>query len=126
MPSKQKVRVKQKKPAAAASALPTIEAGFFVDTHGASDGDDFADNAISESEQIPKDATEETLERLLFGDAAGFHDALRDRDAGAMEIALRDGASEGGDGGVEEEEAQEEGGLEHVDDADVGFYLLQI
>ncbi|KAG5289372.1 U3 snoRNA associated protein [Histoplasma ohiense] len=121
MPSKQKVHVKQKKPPAAASALPTTEAGFFVDTHGASDGDDFADNAISESEQIPKDATEERLERLLFGDAAGFHDALRDRDAGAMEIALRDGASEGEDGGVEEEEAQEEGGLEHVDDADLFF-----
>ncbi|KLJ09776.1 hypothetical protein EMPG_14809 [Blastomyces silverae] len=115
MPSMQKVRVKQKR-APAATSLPT-DAGFFVDTHGASEDDDLIDNASSEDEPMPKDETEEKLERLLFGDAAGFHDALREHEVEGMELVPRDSGSEDGEGGGEEEE----GGLEHVDDADLFF-----
>ncbi|OJD27821.1 hypothetical protein ACJ73_00771 [Blastomyces percursus] len=111
----QKVHVKQKKAPAAAS-LPA-DAGFFVDTHGASEDDDLVDDASSEDEPTPKDETEEKLERLLFGDAAGFHDALREHEVEGMELVTRDSGSEDGEGGGEEKE----GGLEHVDDADLFF-----
>ncbi|PGH00815.1 U3 small nucleolar RNA-associated protein 18 [Blastomyces parvus] len=115
MPSMQKVRVKQKR-APAATSLPT-DAGFFVDTHGTSEDDDLIDNASSEDEPMPKDETEEKLERLLFGDAAGFHDALREREVEGMDLVPRDSGSEDGERDGEEEE----GGLEHVDDADLFF-----
>lgn len=114
----QKVRVKQRK-APAATSLPK-EAGFFVDTHGASSDDGHSDNAGSEVEPMPKDETEEKLERLLFGDTAGFHDALREHDVEGMELVLRDSGSEDGKGDGEEEE----GGLEGVDDADVRLILF--
>ncbi|KKZ68033.1 hypothetical protein EMCG_06243 [[Emmonsia] crescens] len=111
----QKVRVKHRK-APAATSLPK-EAGFFVDTHGASSDDGHSDNAGSGDEPMPKDETEEKLERLLFGDTAGFHDALREHDVEGMELVLRDSGSEDGKGDGEEEE----GGLEGVDDADLFF-----
>ncbi|KAL2389601.1 hypothetical protein RJ035_002078 [Blastomyces gilchristii] len=121
MPSMQKVRVER---AAAAASLPR-DAGFFIDTHGASEDDGLVDNASSEDEPMPKDETEEKLERLLFGDAAGFHDALREHEVEGMELVPRDGNEDGEGGGEEEggeeEGGEEEGGLEHVDDADLFF-----
>ncbi|KAL2367822.1 hypothetical protein RJZ57_007815, partial [Blastomyces gilchristii] len=103
MPSMQKVRVER---AAAAASLPR-DAGFFIDTHGASEDDGLVDNASSEDEPMPKDETEEKLERLLFGDAAGFHDALREHEVEGMELVPRDG-NEDGEGGGEEEGGEEE------------------
>lgn len=67
-----------------------------------------------------KDETEEKLERLLFGDDAGFHEALKShRTPGTMDLVLQADSDE------EEGDGEEEGGLDDVADADVsGFFLL--
>lgn len=65
-----------------------------------------------------KDETEEKLERLLFGDDAGFHEALKShRTPGAMDLVLRDDSDE------EEGEGEDEGGLDDVSDADVSGFV---
>ena len=60
-----------------------------------------------DDEELEKDETEVELERLIFGDSAGFRDGLED-------VALVD---------EEDEEDTEVGGLEGLDDADVGQAL---
>ncbi|KAJ9199581.1 hypothetical protein DTO164E3_4466 [Paecilomyces variotii] len=63
-----------------------------------------------------KDETEEKLERLLFGDDAGFHEALKShRTPGTMDLVLQADSDE------EEGEGEEEGGLDDVADADLFF-----
>jgi len=57
--------------------------------------------------ELEKDETEVELERLIFGDSAGFRDGLKD-------VALVD---------EEDEEDTGAGGLEGLDDADVGQAL---
>ncbi|KAL1866954.1 U3 snoRNP protein [Paecilomyces lecythidis] len=65
---------------------------------------------------LEKDETEEKLERLLFGDDAGFHEALKShRTPGAMDLVLRDASDE------EEGEGEDEEGLDDVSDADLFF-----
>ncbi|OJD10732.1 hypothetical protein AJ78_08334, partial [Emergomyces pasteurianus Ep9510] len=115
MPSMQKVRLKQQNRPSTTSLQKG--AGFFVDTHGTSDDDGLSHDASSEDEQMPKDETEEKLERLLFGDTAGFHDALKEHDVEGMELVRRDSGSEDEEGTGE----GEDGGLEAVDDADLFF-----
>ena len=60
-----------------------------------------------DDEELEKDETEVELERLIFGDSAGFKDGLKD-------VALVDG---------EDDEDTRAGGLEGLDDADVGQAL---
>ncbi|KAI5286495.1 hypothetical protein KEM52_001975, partial [Ascosphaera acerosa] len=83
----------------------------------------------------PKDATEEQLEKLLFGDDAGFHDALRDydetapdaesQDAQAQALALeRRTARRGADGDADED--AESVDFEHLDDEDVSAHLSRM
>ncbi|EEH47730.2 uncharacterized protein PADG_03814 [Paracoccidioides brasiliensis Pb18] len=120
MPTMQKVRLKQKKAPSTATTLQSKEEAFFIDTQGALEGDLASESGSDHDEPMPKDETEEKLERLLFGDANGFHDALREHDAEGMELVLAggsgsEGAQEKGEGGEEEE------GLEGVDDADLFF-----
>ncbi|KAJ9384570.1 hypothetical protein DTO063F5_4640 [Paecilomyces variotii] len=63
-----------------------------------------------------KDETEEKLERLLFGDDAGFHEALKShRTPVTMDLVLQADSDE------EEGEGEEEGGLDDVADADLFF-----
>ena len=65
-----------------------------------------------ESEEDEKDAVEEELERLVFGDSVGFRDGLRNFNAA-------EGLSREGVAGLDEDE-DEEGGLDDIADADVG------
>lgn len=60
-----------------------------------------------DDEQSEKDETEIELERLVFGDSAGFRDGLK-----GSALALREG-----------EESEEGTGLDGLDDADVGQAL---
>lgn len=73
----------------------------------ASDGSDV--EITMERDPDEKDATEQELERLVFGDSAGFREGLRD-------FAVEE--EEGSEEDVEESAA--ETGLEGLDDADVG------
>ena len=73
--------------------------------------DDAADVEIKVDGEIEKDETEEELERLVFGDSAGFREGLRD-------FSLEE--EEGAEG---EDEAP--GGLEGLDDAQVGQTVLK-
>ncbi|PGH19048.1 hypothetical protein AJ79_00082 [Helicocarpus griseus UAMH5409] len=113
MPATQKVRVRQKK----ATSQPKETTTFVEDTHRASDYDDDGSENESggEDEPMPKDETEEKLERLLFGDTAGFRDALREWEGEGMELVLA--SEEEGEG--EDEEGEE--GMEGIDDSDLFF-----
>jgi U3 small nucleolar RNA-associated protein 18 len=77
------------------------------------DSDHESVHSESESENpsiASKDDEEEELDRLVLGDGAGFKAQLAyDYSAGHNE----------GDGEVDEEDEEAEGGLENVDDADV-------
>ena len=61
-----------------------------------------------------KDEVEEELERLVFGDSAGFREGVRNFTAGAQQTK---GSKQDGLG---EEQDRDEGGLEGLADADVG------
>lgn len=66
-----------------------------------------------------KDETEEKLEKLLFGDDAGFHDALKSHQTrGTWDLVLQDESDKS------EGEDEEEDGLENVADADVSGLLF--
>ncbi|KAK2740239.1 hypothetical protein FQN55_008965 [Onygenales sp. PD_40] len=118
MPSAQKVRVKQKKKATtSARSVPDefpAQQAILDDDDTSSEGESDVDD--DNDTPMPKDETEEKLERLLFGDTAGFHDALREEDIEGLEMVLARGAGSDSEGGDEEEE-----GLEGVDDADLFF-----
>lgn len=72
---------------------------------GSEDGSDV--EFVTEGE-LEKDAAEEELERLVFGDSEGFREGLRD-------FKLDDGDMDED----EEEDGDTESGLEGMDDADV-------
>ncbi|PKY02933.1 putative small nucleolar ribonucleo protein complex subunit [Aspergillus campestris IBT 28561] len=72
----------------------------------AADGDD--------SDEVPeKDEVEEKLERMLFGDDEGFHEALKNRSLATLAVGSDDESVGSGEDG--------EGDLEGVDDADLFF-----
>ena len=72
---------------------------------------DEADNSDVEVRiEQEKDETEQELERLIFGDSAGFREGFKD-------VALQDSADE-------DVEEGENTGLEGLDDADVGQTAL--
>ena len=66
----------------------------------------------SDAPQSDKDSTEEELERLVFGDHAGFRAGLKK----AKQVTTVKGQP-----GREDEEQEEETGLEQAQDADVGL-----
>lgn len=66
----------------------------------------------SDAGQSDKDSTEEELERLVFGDHAGFRAGLKK----AKQVVTVKGQPGRGD-----EEQEEETGLEQAQDADVGL-----
>ena len=72
------------------------------EVHGGSDNE--------EVEDLQKDSDEEELDRLVLGDDAGFLEQL------GADTRM----SDGGDESSAEAGLEEEGGLEGVDDADVG------
>lgn len=69
-----------------------------------------SDENMSSEEELEKDATELELEKLVFGDAAGFKDNIRE-----FRTALAYG--EGTD--AVEVSAEQDGRLAVIDDADV-------
>lgn len=75
-----------------------------------SEAEQESDVEINVDGEPEKDETEQELERLVFGDSAGFRDGLR----------------ESSDVEVEDSEQEEEGatGLEGLDDAQVGQIAL--
>ncbi|PGH12522.1 hypothetical protein AJ80_06683 [Polytolypa hystricis UAMH7299] len=87
---------------------------FYYDVTGGGSDDDYD----SEDEPMPKDETEEKLEKLLFGDTAGFHSALKDHEVGSTELVRRKGTGEDSDMEIS---GDEEGDLADVDDADLFF-----
>ena len=74
--------------------------------------DDF--EGLDSDDRMEKDETELELEKLVFGDAAGFHEGLRSHQEDAFPTKL-DINSEGEDDSAQDEDE----GLEGVDDADV-------
>lgn len=76
-----------------------------------SDREQESDVEIKVDGEPEKDATEEELERLVFGDSAGFREGLRDVSSDEAED-------------VEEEEQEGVTGLEGLDDAQVGQTAL--
>lgn len=83
--------------------------------HDDSDVEMDADANGDDSDEAPeKDEVEEKLERMLFGDDEGFHEALKNRSLATLAVGSDDEGSVGGSG-----EDGEDGGLEGVDDADV-------
>ena len=97
-----------------------LTASRIVEAKSAAEEDPASDGINSENEtddsdnesliSVEKDEEEEELDRLVFGDGAGFK-AMLGQD---MEV---DSEDKDGDNGVEEDGS--EAGLEHVDDADV-------
>lgn len=75
----------------------------------------------SEEESLPKDETEEQLERLLFGDSEGFHDALKGHKSTSTDLILRDDSdAEGQDKRTGEDDDNESVDyFAELDDADV-------
>lgn len=71
------------------------------------EGEVMKSGSESDDEENEKDETEVELERLIFGDSAGFRDRLK-----GSALAVR-----------EEEEDNEQPGLDGLDDADVGQAL---
>ncbi|PLN77426.1 putative small nucleolar ribonucleo protein complex subunit [Aspergillus taichungensis] len=85
--------------------------------HDDSDVEMDADVNGDDSDEVPeKDEVEEKLERMLFGDDEGFHEALKNRSLATLAVGSDDEGSVGGSG-----EDEEDGGLEGVDDADLFF-----
>lgn len=78
--------------------------------------DELSNASDSDQEIIKKDATELELEKLVFGDDAGFREGLRSyrQDAGISEFSEEEEEAEVEIGGIGEEED-----LEGVQDADV-------
>lgn len=81
-----------------------------------------------EDHDVPeKDDTERKLEKLLFGDDEGFHEALKNqRGHEVMDLALQsDDGEDSGEGNNDEIEGEDRG-LEDVPDADVcgAFYSV--
>lgn len=74
--------------------------------------DDDTSSESSEEEKLPKDETEEQLERLLFGDSEGFRDALKGHKSTSTDLVLRDG-----------EDAEEQGNRSgDDDDASIDYF----
>lgn len=73
---------------------------------------------VDSDDPMEKDETEERLEKLIFGDDAGFLSALKQHDDGQSRLVLRESsaASQPVDGEVQ--------GLEDVPDADVSTITL--
>lgn len=96
------------------AASRVVEAKSAVEEDPVSDGID-SENETDDTDNeslisVEKDEEEEELDRLVFGDGAGFKSMLGQ----GMEV---DSEDKDGDNGVEEDGS--EAGLEHVDDADV-------
>jgi hypothetical protein len=88
----------------------TRESTILTDPEPESDADD-----VSSPDLNAKDVTEEELEKLVFGDDAGFRSALRSHGSRNQEVVLaRDDDAEDGSAASEGES------LEGVADADVG------
>ena len=68
--------------------------------------DEVMQSGTESEEEEEKDETEVELERLIFGDSAGFRDGLK-----GSELAVR------------EDESDEEADVDGLDDADVGQAL---
>lgn len=79
------------------------------------------DEDVDSDNPMQKDEEEAKLERLLFGDVAGFQGALKrhEVDSGAL-VTLPGSDAES----VEAGEEQEDGGLAEVDDTDVGPLIV--
>ena len=73
-----------------------------------------------EDDSMEKDETELELEKLIFGDSAGFQEGLKLYRQEDIELdSPDDEESEAGDDGAGDKEENVEQGLETVDDADV-------
>lgn len=96
---------------AGAESLPQREENVFEDN----------DSSGNESDNDPmaKDETEERLEKLLFGDTAGFHSALKGHEKPIMGLASRN--SPGAEDGIKDELEAVGEAMDNVDDADVCF-----
>ena len=80
---------------------------------------------ISEEDSGVKDSTEEELERLVFGDFAGFREKIRSHVRNTAVYEALDGQNPHVNGVEEEVDAQEQD-LERVADADVcSQYLIR-
>jgi U3 small nucleolar RNA-associated protein 18 len=79
---------------------------------------DMDDETSSDEESVPEaDESEKKLERMLFGDDAGFMGALKSQQerADAMQLTLYSDE----ESGAEEGEGEDEGDMDNVADADV-------
>lgn len=86
-----------------------------IPKHAQSD-DDMDDETSSDEDDVPeKDEAEKKLERLLFGDDAGFHGALKSQGHDSMALTVQTDDSASG----EEEGEGDDKGLEDMADADV-------
>ena len=81
-----------------------------------SDDDSMEDpGEVNGHDLMEKDKTEIQLEKLVFGDTAGFHESLKSHDLGVTSTSLS-----GGKGGqLDAHDEQVERVLEDIDDADV-------
>jgi U3 small nucleolar RNA-associated protein 18 len=80
-------------------------------------GPDQGHNKSSDHGAPPKDETEERLEKLLFGDDEGFHEALRYHGGHQMaDIAMMSGDE---DVSGDDEDGKDEEEMDDVADADV-------
>ncbi|KAI9926640.1 hypothetical protein ASPWEDRAFT_46345 [Aspergillus wentii DTO 134E9] len=88
-----------------------------IPKHAQSD-DDMDDETSSDEDDVPeKDEAEKKLERLLFGDDAGFHGALKSQGHDSMALTVQTDDSASG----EEEGEGDDKGLEDMADADLFF-----
>ena len=120
MPSHQQARLKQQ----LKSARPETESyDFLLRGEERVLANDDSNGGESDNDPAGKDETEERLEKLLFGDTAGFHDALKGCESSITDPALR--KSPGAEGGAEDKLEDAEGvedaedAMGSVDDADV-------
>lgn len=84
---------------------------------------EMGDETSSDEESIPEaDESEKKLERMLFGDDAGFMGALKSQQkrADAMQLSLY---SDEESGSADEGAEDDEGELDNMADADVGATL---
>ena len=74
------------------------------------------------NETMEKDETELELEKLVFGDDAGFHDSLRDFKASNVLNVIREKSSDAQDANEDKDEDE----LERVKDSDVGRWEIMV
>jgi len=91
-----------------------------MNQHHVDEDIDMDDETSSDEESIPEaDEAEKKLERMLFGDDAGFMDALKNQQerADAMQLTLYSDEENGNDD--EGAEGEDDGDMDNMADADV-------